>query len=115
MGVGGQRQAPAAVPLEKTRGRLGGPRPDWRVRKISPLPEFDPRTVEPVASRYTDWTVPAHLLTLIRKSMFLFCIRCNLNFLVLSSSADEKGKAELAWQLVWHLFWRNCIRNKFSE
>jgi hypothetical protein len=26
-----------------------------RVRKISPSPGFDPRTVQPVASRYTDW------------------------------------------------------------
>jgi hypothetical protein len=30
-----------------------------RVRKISPPPEFDPRTVQPVASRYTDWAIPA--------------------------------------------------------
>ena len=31
-----------------------------RVRKISPAPGFDPRTVQPVASRYTDWAIPAH-------------------------------------------------------
>ena len=31
-----------------------------RVRKISPSPEFDPRTVQPVASHYTDWAIPAH-------------------------------------------------------
>jgi hypothetical protein len=29
------------------------------VRKISPPPGFDPRTVQPVASRYTDWAIPA--------------------------------------------------------
>jgi len=29
------------------------------VRKISPLPEFDPRTVQPVTSRYTDWATQA--------------------------------------------------------
>jgi hypothetical protein len=41
--------------------RLGGPqRPCGRVRKISPPPGFDPRTVRPVASRCTDWAVPAH-------------------------------------------------------
>jgi hypothetical protein len=28
------------------------------VRKISPPPGFDPRTVQPVASRYTDWAIP---------------------------------------------------------
>jgi hypothetical protein len=26
-----------------------------RVRKISPPPGFDPRTLQPVVSRYTDW------------------------------------------------------------
>jgi hypothetical protein len=26
----------------------------------SPPPGFDPRTVQPVASRYTDWAIPAH-------------------------------------------------------
>jgi hypothetical protein len=28
-------------------------------RKISPLLGFDPRPVQPVASRYTDWSIPA--------------------------------------------------------
>jgi len=41
--------------------KLGGPqgRPA-RMRKISPLPAFDPRTVQPVASRYTDCVLPSH-------------------------------------------------------
>ena len=35
--------------------RLGGPQGrSGQVRKISPPPEFDPRTVQPVGSRYTD-------------------------------------------------------------
>ena len=65
MGVGGQRHAPAALPPGKTRypwyTRLDGPqgRSGW-LRKISPPPEFDPRTVQPVASRYTDYAIPAH-------------------------------------------------------
>jgi len=64
MGVGGQRHAPAALPPGKTRyvlyRRLGGPQGrSGRVRKISPPPGFDPRTVQPVASRYTDWATPA--------------------------------------------------------
>ena len=65
MGVGDQRHAPAALPpgkplyllyreLGRSQGRSG------RVRKISPPPGFDPRTVQPVASRYTDWAIPAH-------------------------------------------------------
>jgi hypothetical protein len=40
--------------------RLGGPQGQsgW-LRKISPPPGFDPRTVQPVASRYTDYAIPA--------------------------------------------------------
>jgi hypothetical protein len=35
--------------------RLGGPQGrSGQVRKISPPPGFDPRTVQPIASRYTD-------------------------------------------------------------
>jgi hypothetical protein len=37
--------------------------------KSRPPPGFDPRTVQPVASRYTDYAIPAHL------------IYSNLNFL----------------------------------
>jgi len=36
--------------------RLGGSQ--GRVRIISPPPGLDPRTVQPVASRYTDWAIP---------------------------------------------------------
>ena len=36
--------------------RLGGPQGRFgQVRKISPPPGFDPRTVQPVTSRYTDY------------------------------------------------------------
>ena len=39
--------------------RRGGPQGRYgRGRKISPPPGFDPRTVKPVASRYTDWSIP---------------------------------------------------------
>jgi hypothetical protein len=67
MGVGGQRHAPAALPPGDTRyplyRRLGRPQGrSGRVRKISPPPGFDPRTVQPVASRYTDYAIPAHEL-----------------------------------------------------
>jgi hypothetical protein len=40
-------------------GRLGGPQGrSGRVRKISLPPGFDPRTVQPVPSSYTDWAIP---------------------------------------------------------
>jgi hypothetical protein len=58
-GLGGQRHAPVALSPGKTRyplhRRLIGPQGgSGRVRKISPPPGFDPHTVQPVASRYTD-------------------------------------------------------------
>jgi hypothetical protein len=66
MGVGGQRHAPAALPPGMTRyplyRRQGGPLgQSGLVLKISSPPGFDPRTVQPVASRYTDYAIPAHL------------------------------------------------------
>ena len=64
MEVGGQRHAPAALPTGKTRyplhRRLGGPQAQsGRVRKISPLPGFDHRAVQPVTCRYNDYAIPA--------------------------------------------------------
>jgi hypothetical protein len=58
-GVSGQRHAPAALPRERPGthciGSWVGPRAglDGCV-KSRPPPGFDPRTVQPVASRYTD-------------------------------------------------------------
>ena len=55
MGLGGQRHAPAALSPGKNRyplyRRLGGSH-GWsgRGRKFSPLPAYDPRTAQPVAS-----------------------------------------------------------------
>jgi hypothetical protein len=65
MGAGGQLHAPAALPPGMTRyplySRLGGPQGrSGRVLKISPPPGFDPRTVQVVTSRYTDWAIAAH-------------------------------------------------------
>ena len=62
--MGGQRHAPAVLPPGKTRfplcRRLRVPQgQSGRVRKISPSPGLDPRTVQPVTSRYTDWAIPA--------------------------------------------------------
>ena len=65
--MGCQRQAPRRfTPGNETRcplyRRLGGPQGrSRRVRKISSPPGFDPRTVQPVASHYTDCAIPAHI------------------------------------------------------
>ena len=58
-GVGDQRQAPAVLPLGKTRyimyRRLGLPQGrSGRVRKISPELRLNWRTVQPGTSRRTD-------------------------------------------------------------
>jgi len=57
MAAGGQRHAPAALPPEMTRypwyRSLGGPQVrSGRLWKISPLPGFDPRTVQPLESLF---------------------------------------------------------------
>jgi hypothetical protein len=62
MGVGGN--ATARYPLDWRLGgpRLGGPQgQSEQVRKISPPHGFDPRTVQPVGSRYTDCAIPVFL------------------------------------------------------
>jgi len=52
------------VPFVQEAGWTPGP--IWRVRKISPPPIFDPRTVQPLASRYNDCGIPVmHQATLI--------------------------------------------------
>ena len=59
-GEGSASRPGRAFPSGKTRyplyRRLGGPQGrSGQVRKISPLPEFDLRNIQPVASRYTDY------------------------------------------------------------
>jgi hypothetical protein len=81
--VGGQRHAPTALPPVKSRyllyRRLGGPQ-SWSgcVWKISPLPGFDPRTVQSVASRYIDWAIPDPT------SLLLGAVNCSMSSAVLA-------------------------------
>ena len=50
----GETRYPLCERLRGPQGRSG------RVREISPSPGFDPRTVKPVASVYTDYAIPSH-------------------------------------------------------
>jgi hypothetical protein len=64
------------LPPGKTRyplyRRLGGPLgPSGQVRKISPSPGFDPRTVQPEGSRYTDYATQ-----LLFTVMFAISVTC---------------------------------------
>jgi len=77
MGVGGQRHALAALFPRKTQyplyRRLGGSQ-SWSGQvKISPPQGFNPRTIQPVASHYTDYTIPAplHISVLLLLDYFL--------------------------------------------
>ena len=70
-----------SLPPGKTRyplyRRLGGTQgPSGQVRKISPPPGFDLRTVQPVASRYTEYATRLTVLLVacsIQLSPFYFC------------------------------------------
>jgi hypothetical protein len=65
------------VPPGKTRyplyRRLGGPQGrSGQVREISLTPGFDPRTVQPVACRYTDRAIqPTQFALMLNKYYFL--------------------------------------------
>ena len=66
-GVGGQRHVPADLPSGKTRfllyRKLGGPQGlSGVVQKFSPQQGFSLRTVQSVASRYTDYALHAHFV-----------------------------------------------------
>jgi len=76
MGVDDQRYAPAALPGERPGTHCTGGWVDPRAGldgcgKSRPPPAFDPRTVQPIASRYTDWATVAHSLGLVgEKNIF---------------------------------------------
>jgi hypothetical protein len=54
---------PGKEPRYPLYRRLGGPQGQCgRVRNILPPPGFDPWTIQPVASRYTDCAIQANLL-----------------------------------------------------
>ena len=55
---GGERYAPAVLtpgndPVRIIEGE------EWTSGPVSSPPEFEPRTVQPRASRYTDWAIMA--------------------------------------------------------
>jgi hypothetical protein len=62
-GVGDQRKAPAALPREREpvpilQDAEWASGSVWRgTESLAPPPGFDPRTVQPVATRYTDWAI----------------------------------------------------------
>jgi hypothetical protein len=74
-GEGSDSRPGRSLPPGKTRyplyKRLGGPQDRYgQVRKISPPPGFDPRTVQPVASIYIDYAI-RHTNWLSNRTLYL--------------------------------------------
>jgi len=97
MWVGGQRHASVALLPGKTRHplyrRLGGPQGrSGRVRNISPPQGFDPRTVQPVVSRYTDRDIANHLPAPYTSHNFNFLHPCKCVLSKLSQKAHTDRK-----------------------
>jgi hypothetical protein len=96
--VGGQRHAAAALPPGKTRyplyKRLGGLQgQSVQAQKFSPRPGFQPQTVRPVASRYTDRTIPGQSQSL----------RCAMLCLLLGSIRPMS--CALVWNRTLYCTW----------
>jgi hypothetical protein len=71
MRVGGQRDAPSALLPGKKPGTHCQSSLVW---KILPPLGFDPRTVQPIASRYTNWAIPVQTECVIA---LLICKLCH--------------------------------------
>jgi hypothetical protein len=109
--VDGQHHALAAIPWGKTRyplyRRLGGTQGrSERVRKISPSPGFDPRTVQPVASHYTDWAIPAPRTINTDVKLFVAKSRCGEGNLscyapTIMSIKEEQDKRTTQFAIIW--------------
>jgi len=102
--VGGQRHIPAALPLGKTwyplYRRLGGSQGrSGRMLKILPPPGFNPRTVQPVASCYTDCATPA-LITYVGAINLLSKRHLSVNFAWITQVLCPDGRK---WKLSWLL------------
>ena len=74
------------------QGRSG-----W-VKKISPAAGFDPRTMQPVAIRYTDYAIPAHP---IYKCVFLVTERSRGVWFSLRFSTDIDRNRDKSTQCVF--------------
>jgi hypothetical protein len=78
MRVGGRPHVPAALPPGNTRyesyRRLGGTQSrSGRARKMSPPSGLEPRTIQPVASRNTDYATPEQLFQSTETNKLVTC------------------------------------------
>ena len=106
----GQRHPPAALyprerPSTHCTGDWVGPRAGLdRCGKSLPPPGFDLRTVQPVASRYTDW---ATLLTIVKRdvanysTLVLLLMNFAINWLYRRISQPLKYWLLQTWTVAW--------------
>ena len=59
---GGGWSTPRSGRINSGNDLVGSQDRPGRLRKISPPPGFDPRTVQPVASRYTEYAITAPII-----------------------------------------------------
>jgi hypothetical protein len=95
------------LPPVKTRyplyRRLGGPQGrSGQVRKISPPPVFDPRTVLPVVSHYTDWATRPTRTSVLYMYVYIFAIFqnavSNSGCMVLKDKMTSNNELECMWK-----------------
>jgi hypothetical protein len=97
--VGGHRCAPAALTSWKTwystyKRRDGHQGRSGPVPKTLFLLGFDPLIVQPVASRYTDWAIPAHIMMTMTRKCWNFCHDAEPNSVFVQNDIEY-------WQDYW--------------
>jgi len=117
MGVGCQRHAstglfPGRRPVAHFHRRLGGLQGlSERVRKISPVPGFQPQTVQPVASRYYYYAIPTHNLYV---NSVINCIVTILSLLLQHNTGSRQTylvrPPNLIFPCVEVMFWERFSR-----
>jgi hypothetical protein len=98
------RFTPGKDPVPIVREAGWTPGPVWMgAENLAPPPGFDPRTVQPVASRYTGWAIPAHLSEVEPKM---------LNFIHINMWLNDKGwRLDNGMQWVKNLLLLTCKWN----
>ena len=100
--------------------RLVGPQGrSGRVREISSLPGLDPRTVQPVASLYTDWAIPApiinsitsltsfasfHKYLILSLVLLFFCISLRGAMVAVDTAHFQSFKTQLFGHTMYYAF-----------
>jgi hypothetical protein len=118
MGMGGQRHAPAALPPGKRSSTHWWAQQPVRtgIENLTPPPEFDHRTVQRVASHYTDWATAAHEIRgLINWFKSLHIITVNLLFNIETVYQKNCSKCPLAASMnldkaYYWSSWQHCAQ-----